>query len=324
MVSTVIIILLLIAGIAVIAKGKIYYTEEKEGGYGREATVTQKEVKIRWIGAILVILALLFSLFSMTTIVQAKNVGVLTTFGKVSDRTLPAGLHLKAPWQKVVSIDATIQPDEYKGDNCIYVRIGDGSSACLSLTNRWRVSADEANVVYADYRDSELDPTSKFRASVVSTQLKFAANKVFGAYNPVADLKALSGDSPATDINFAPDLTSYGEQIKAELEARTGGLATIEDVTVSYIKLSASTQDRLDAFIAEVGKTRIAAQKKETAAQEAAANDVLSASISNDPNVLVSKCLDMMTDAQESGYQLPAGFSCWPGNSGAVVVPSTK
>ena len=63
----------------------------------------------------------------------------------------------------------------------------------------------------------------------------------------------------------------------------------------------------VNAFNSEVANTRIAEQRKLTAEKEAEANRVLSASVSNDPNVLVSKCLDIVKARGGS----PAG--CWPG-----------
>ena len=48
-------------------------------------------------GIALLLLALVTAMLSATTIIQAKNAGVLTTFGAASERTLDPGLHVKAP-----------------------------------------------------------------------------------------------------------------------------------------------------------------------------------------------------------------------------------
>jgi hypothetical protein len=40
--------------------------------------------------------------------------------------------------------------------------------------------------------------------------------------------------------------------------------------------------------------------------------------------VLVSKCFDTVEEAVKANYHLPAGFSCWNGAGGAVVVPSSR
>lgn len=275
----------------------------------------------RPIGTVLLVFAVsLFVLCSWTQI-GAKDVGVVTAFGKPV-RNLGPGLHLTWPWQHTTEIDGTIQVDEYKGDDCIYVRIGDGSKSCLTATIRWRVNPDEASVIYGDYRSD--DPTESLRDAVVSTQFKSAAQDVLSQYNPIAGLKVVEGDNAAAaaSLNFAPDYDQIATDLVDQMNTRLGDtpLVEIQSITVSYLALADSTQAKLNEFIAAVGDTRIAAQRKSTAKEESEANTILSDSISHDPNVLVSKCLDLLTKALESDYALPAGFSCW-GSSSAVVVP---
>lgn len=269
--------------------------------------------------------AILIAMGSFTT-VQAKNVGVLLTFGKPSERTLDSGLHAKLPWQKVTEIDGTIQTNEYKGDDALYVRIGDGSQSKVSLTIRWRINQDKANIVFADFRSD--NPADTFRKAVVSTQLKAATQEAMAEYNPIADLEVVEGSNAksASQLSFAPDFDAVATAITESMEDRlekSGGLATLDSVTVSYVSLSKSTQATVDSFIAEVGKTRIASQRRSTATEEAAANKALAESVTDNPGVLQSKCLDKLSDAIEAGYSLPAGFNCLGGGS-AVVVPSAR
>ena len=73
-------------------------------------------------------------------------------------------------------------------------------------------------------------------------------------------------------------------------------------------------------LLAQVAQTRIAEQGVKTAEQQEKANEALAKSVSKDPNVLVSKCLDMVEGGKVT---LPAGFSCWPSSGSAVVVPAT-
>ena len=110
------------------------------------------------------------------------------------------------------------------------------------------------------------------------------------------------------------------------MKARLGdqAMAQVESITISYMQLSENTQKKLDDYVAAIGETRIAEQKQQTAAAQAEANGLLSSSVSNNPNVLVSKCLDTLAESMEKGYQLPAGFSCWPGGGTGVVIPGTN
>lgn len=93
-------------------------------------------------------------------------------------------------------------------------------------------------------------------------------------------------------------------------------------MTISYLTLAQTTQDRLNQYQAEVAKTRIAAQAIQTARNNAKANRVLAASVSKDPNVLVSKCLDTLTlmVEQKQDSPVPPGFTCWPSaDNGSLV-----
>lgn len=51
------------------------------------------------------VLALILLVFSTTSIVPTGFTGVLTTFGRVEENTLDAGLNFKAPWQNVITMD---------------------------------------------------------------------------------------------------------------------------------------------------------------------------------------------------------------------------
>lgn len=63
-----------------------------------------------WIALIVGVIMLVISLF---TSVPTGYTGILTTFGKVNDNTLEAGINLKAPWQDVVLIDNREQTREF-------------------------------------------------------------------------------------------------------------------------------------------------------------------------------------------------------------------
>lgn len=267
---------------------------------------TRDEFSLRLFGLIPLVIALVWLLFACTVIVQAKQVGVVTTLGKPSDSTLSSGFHVKAPWQKVTSIDATIQTDEYHGDKAVQVRLQDGNTAAISTTIRWSVSAKNANDVYADFRSD--DPTKSLRDAVVSTQFKAALNGVFAGFDPLS----LAGSD-----NEGPDYNALAAAVEDVMLTRTDELVTVRSVTISLVTLDEKSQRRVDEYIGEVAKTRVAKQAQETAAEQAKANRLLSESISNDPNVLVAKCFDLLAD----GFKPPAGFTCWPGGGTGVVIP---
>ena len=300
MFSVFILLVLLAVTIALLVKGSLSFT--KRSSYSEDVV---KTYSLRPYAIIPLVLLLLIAFFSFTSRVEAKQVGVLTTFGKPADKTYGSGLAFHMPWSKMTQIDATTQTNEYHGKNAIQVILSDKNTADISATIRWAVNEKNANTVYADFRSD--DPTDSLRKAVVSTQFKAALNSTFNSYDATAE-------KPESPEDLAAD-------VQRIVESKTDGLVDIKSITISYIKPDKAVQKKIDAIQTQRGSTKVATEKIITAEKEAEANRILSNSVSNDPNVLVSKCLDLIAD---NAFNPPAGFSCWPGGGGSVVLPATK
>ncbi|MCU1699451.1 MAG: hypothetical protein JWR34_5514 [Mycobacterium sp.] len=111
-------------------------------------------------------------------------------------------------------------------------------------------------------------------------------------------------------------MQALGDDVAVKLRAKVGEQIEIINVIVPLVNYDGATQDRINALNVEKANTRVAEQRAKTAAAEARANEILAASVSNDPNVLVSKCLDSAGEAAIS----PLG--CWPGTSVVPTVPA--
>jgi hypothetical protein len=109
---------------------------------------------------------------------------------------------------------------------------------------------------------------------------------------------------------------ALGDDVAVKLRAKVGEQIEIINVIVPLVNYDGATQDRINALNVEKANTRVAEQRAKTAAAEARANEILAASVSNDPNVLVSKCLD----SAREGAISPLG--CWPGTSVVPTVPA--
>jgi hypothetical protein len=105
---------------------------------------------------------------------------------------------------------------------------------------------------------------------------------------------------------------ALGDDVAVKLHAKVGEQIEIINVIVPLVNYDGATQDRINALNVEKANTRVAEHRAKTAAAEARANEILAASVSNDPNVLVSKCLDSAREAAIS----PLG--CWS------VLPSCR
>lgn len=287
---------------------------------------------------VLVVGLLLFGLSFVTT-VDAKEEGVVKSFGSISENTLDPGLNSKAPWAKVIEVDAANQTVKYHGkdpkdddkdDNtfysdCIKVLLGDGSESCASVTNRYRVNPDRAADIYKNYRSD--DPTQDL-GKVVSTELTSVVQDTVGSYNPLTNLKVVDADQAASSkIKFTPNYDQLSKDTTDALRKRFGNdpLVKITKVSVTFVPLPKSTRNKISQFTGEVANTRTQAQKAQSAKKQADAINTLKKALDNaGPGVLQSKCLDTMQEAIEKGYPSPAGGWNCLGGGGSVVLPSGK
>lgn len=280
---------------------------------------SKKSAPATWVAVGLGVLTVLVAVLSTTAIVPTREIGVVTSFGRPVD-VLSNGLHLKAPWQKVNKLDGTIQTDNFTGeDRAIDVRIGNGSTAGVDATIRWRIKLDAGKELYQDYRQME-----NIRDSLVTRELKAALNEVLGDYDPLASVKqGTSADGTTTSAGV--DLNAFSQLVQDALAKRVGDDVEVKSVILPIVRFDQQTQEKINAYQAEVANTRIAEQREATAKAQAQANKNLAGSVSRDPNVLVSKCLDTLEELVKAGQEVPIGFSCWPGGSGtSVVLPQAR
>ncbi|SJN37925.1 SPFH domain-containing protein [Luteococcus japonicus] len=279
-----------------------------KGKGGRTTTGPAPRGAARTLGAVALAGGVLALAASCATLVPTQQVGIRVAFGRPVG-TLQNGLHVKAPWERVVKMDGTVQIDDNLGENRTEIRLGNQSVAYVQNAVRWRIKSDAADRLYRDHKTFE-----RIGPALQEQELSAALNEAFKDYNPLA---TATGDAKSLD--------EVAVQVKQRLEKKIGDRLVIDSVIIPKVDFDPQTQSRIDAYQTEVGNTRIAEQRKKTAAAEAAANKELAASVSKDPNVLVSKCMDQMTEMVQKGQQIPVGFSCWPASSGTggVIVNST-
>ena len=211
---------------------------------------------------------------------------------------LTNGLHWKAPWQSVTGMNGTTQIDNHTGDAATTVRLGNNSAAFVDNSVRWRIQPAAADELFLDYREFD-----NVRDNLVTRELKAALNEVFSDFDPLAP------------ENFeGANVQALGDQVAEKLRTKVGGQIEIINVIVPLVNYDQATQDRINALNVEKANTRVAEQRAKTAAAEA--NELLAASVTNDPNVLVSMCLDGAREAQIS----PLG--CWPNTAVVPTVPA--
>lgn len=273
-----------------------------------------KEAKVAAVITLAGAAVLLF--FSCFAIVGTKKIGVVTSFNKPVG-TMSNGIHPKRPWHRVVELDGAIQTDNHlcSEKTGIDVRIGNQSISCLDVTIRWRLRQGASDALYRDYRTFD-----HIRDSLVTRDLIQSLNDVFVDYNPLGNINN-------EKVPVPPSLENMSNRVKSLLVGRSGTTGRIGSqievlsIFIPIVHHDDQTQQKINQYQAARADTRIAQQKVQTAAREAEANKALSASVNQNPYVLVSKCLDLVKTRQGN---LPAGFTCWPGGASSVVIPSAR
>lgn len=246
-------------------------------------------------GIAVVLIALFFLVLGSFTIVGTRQVGIETVFGKPNGETLSNGLHFKKPWANVSEMDGAIQIDQHIGDGRIKVRLGNSSTADADVSVRWQIKQDVADDLFVQYKTFD-----NVRTNLVTRNLQVALNEVFASFDPLAP----------QNLDRSP-LPALSEKARDILRTKVGNQIEILDVAVPTIDYDDGTEGKINQLNQERASTAVALQAQKTAEAQAKANEILSQSVSNDPNVLVSKCLDI---AKDKGLNM----MCWP-LSGAVI-----
>lgn len=241
------------------------------------------------IAAIAGFIGLIFLVFASTTVVGTRQIGIETKFGRPTGTKLSNGLHLKSPVTAVTEMDGAVQIDQHTGDHRIKVRLGNSSTADADVSVRWQIKPDAAPELFVQYKTFD-----NVRTNLVTRNLQVALNEVFAAFDPLAP----------QNLDRSP-LPELSEKAKVILAAKVGDQVEILDVAVPTIDYDDGTEQKINQLNQERAATEVAKQAKTTALEQAAANANLAGSVSRDPNVLVSKCLDI---AREKGLAL----LCWP------------
>lgn len=195
----------------------------------------QKVVFPKYIGAAL---AAFIVIISCVAIVPTGYTGILTTFGKVENRTIPSGISFIAPWQKVIKMDNRTQKVQIQTS----AFSSDIQQVDVMLSVNYCIDQETAQVLYKtvgiNYYDNIMFPRIQENLKAVFSQ--------YSAENLIAKRDSLSDSIAETTSS---DMKQYGITIVS---------IAIEDI------------DFTDAFTNAVEAKQVAAQNKLTAETEQA------------------------------------------------------
>ncbi len=201
-------------------------------------TVIRRVWRTRPAQLLALIVLLIAVALSCVTVVPTGYTGILTTFGRVEERTISAGAHLILPWQEVVKMDNRTQKVQISTE----AFSSDIQQVNLQISVNYCIDQETAQELYRTvgihYYENVMYPRILENTKAVFS--RYSAENLIAKRNDLSDMIAES---------TAADMRRYGITIVS---------IAIEDI------------DFTDAFTTAVEAKQVAAQNKLTAETEQA------------------------------------------------------
>ncbi len=211
------------------------------------------------IGAVIAVLAVVIVAANTFTSVEAGHTGVVTTFGKVSDKVLSEGLHTKIPFvQNVIQIDNRVLKAEVDCSSASKDLQTVSSTIALNYRVRNESSASIYQDVGLDYESIIISPAIHECVKAVTAQ--FTAEELITERQSISDqMKLLLGEkiSPyGIDVQIFNIITfdfteEYNQAIEAKQTAQQNALKAEQDlqrVKVEAEQTVAKAQAEAEAY----------------------------------------------------------------------------
>lgn len=196
-----------------------------EGGVVKQR-FAWKPGKKQWFALLGVILIAV----SCVTSVPTGHTGIITTFGKVENYTLEAGIHVKAPWQNVVKMDNRNQ----KGTLQMQCFSSDIQAVDISYSINYQIRKSNAQQIYRDIGEN-------YYEKVMTPRVQEAVKSVIARY------------TAETLIESRIELSNQIEELLVE---------DLAQYNIEVVSTAVENIDFADAFEAAVEAKQVAAQNK--------------------------------------------------------------
>ena len=228
-----------------------------------------KTDEFRWehiIGSFIALIVVIILAFSMIKTVPTGYTGILTTFGKVEPNTVSAGVHVIAPWQKIVKLDnrtqkVSVETDTFSKD-IQQVKVSLAVNFCIDQTT----AQELYKTVGVNYYESVVLP--RILENVKAVVAEYSAENLVAKRGELSDeiLTRLTDDAAAYGINI----------ISISVE----DIDFTDEFTDAVERKQVATQNKLAAETEQAQKTmeeQAAADRAVISAKAKAEQDVIAA-----------------------------------------------
>ena len=218
------------------------------------------------IGSAIVLIVVIILAFSIIKTVPTGYTGILTSFGKVEPNTVSAGVHVIAPWQKIVKLDnrtqkVSVETDTFSKD-IQQVKVSLAVNFCID-----QATAQELyKTVGVNYYESVVLP--RILENVKAVVAEYSAENLVAKRGELSDeiLTRLTDDAAAYGINI----------ISISVE----DIDFTDEFTDAVERKQVATQNKLAAETEQAQKTmeeQAAADRAVISAKAKAEQDVIAA-----------------------------------------------
>lgn len=247
------------------------------------------------------ILTVIFVIASCLTVVSTGNTGIITTFGRVSDYNLDAGIHFVSPWAKVIKMDNRVQ----KASVDLACFSSDIQEVSCRYAINYQIEKANAQKIYttigASYFDTVISPN--VAESVKTIVAHYTAESLIASRDKLAveiesylreqlveyNIEVVS--TAIEDLDFTDEFTNAVEakqvavqnKLKATTEQEQKTMEAKQAADRAKIEAEASAEVAKIQALADLEVQRINADAAEYAGQkEAAKNKAISESVTGD------------------------------------------
>ena len=186
----------------------------------------KKWLIIAGVAAVLVLLVMV----TCTATVETGYTGIVTTFGKVEDVTLEAGLHFKSPFQRIIAMD-----------------------------NREQKTSFTTEAFSSDIQQVDITGSINYAINK-STAMNLFKEVGTDYFNKLVNPRMLEITKGVFSKYSAENLVANRQKLSEEI--RDGLYGELQDYGINVISLSIENIDFTDAFTDAVEAKQVAAQKK--------------------------------------------------------------
>lgn len=236
-----------------------------------------------------IIFGVILILFGCVRTVPTGQTGIITTFGRVENYTLDAGVHFVAPWKSVTKMDNRTQIASIEM-SCFS---SDIQEVNIKYTVNYQINKENAQVIYktigVDYYNTVMVP--KIQEAVKGVFAKYSAEKLIESRGNLAreiesvlinDCAAYNIEVVTTsleDIDFTDAFTNAVEakqvaeqnKLKTATEQETANIQAEAEAKRQVIKAQADADSSILAAKADAEVQKIGADAAEYAGKKDAA-----------------------------------------------------